>query len=59
VHYARLARVLSLEEVDRLLEAAPRPSLKYKAALGTAYGAGLRTGKVVMLPISEVCQDLP
>ena len=32
--------MLSVEEVARLLEAAPGP--KYKAALGTAYGAGLR-----------------
>jgi len=32
--------VLSEEEVARLLEAAP--NLKYKAALGVAYGAGLR-----------------
>ena len=31
--------VLSQEEVGRLLEAAP--SLKYKAALSVAYGAGL------------------
>ena len=36
----RIPIVLSPEEVARLLEAAPGP--KYKAALGAAYGAGLR-----------------
>ncbi len=36
----RLPRVLSPEDVLRLLEAAPNP--KYKAALSVAYGAGLR-----------------
>jgi site-specific recombinase XerD len=36
----KLPAVLSVEEVGRLLEAAPGP--KYKAILGTAYGAGLR-----------------
>jgi site-specific recombinase XerD len=38
VHYPRkLPRVLSPEEVGRLLEAAPGPGLKYKAALSIAY----------------------
>ena len=32
----------------RLLEAAPGPGLKYKAALSVAYGAGLRAGEVVV-----------
>ena len=36
----KLPRVLSPEEVLRLLEAAPGP--KHKAALSVAYGAGLR-----------------
>ena len=55
VHYPRpLPRVLSLEEVGRLLEAAPGPGLKYKAALSVAYGAGLRAGEVVMLRISDI-----
>jgi integrase/recombinase XerD len=36
----KLPRVLSSEEVLRLLEAAPGP--KHKAALSVAYGAGLR-----------------
>ena len=43
IHYPRrLPRVLSPEDVGRLLEAAPGPGLKYKAALSVAYGAGLR-----------------
>ena len=55
VHYPRpLPRVLSLEEVGRLLEAAPGPGLKYQAALSVAYGAGLRAGEVVMLRISAI-----
>jgi integrase/recombinase XerD len=55
VHYPRpLPRVLSPEEVRRLLEAAPGPGLKYKAALSVAYGAGLRAGEVVMLRVSDI-----
>jgi hypothetical protein len=37
--------VLSVEEVGRLLEAAP--GIKYRAILGTAYGAGLRVSEEV------------
>ena len=44
--------ILSLEEVARLLEAAPGP--KYKAALSAAYGAGLRVSEVVSLKVSDV-----
>jgi integrase/recombinase XerD len=55
VHYPRpLPRVLSAEEVGRLLEAAPGPGLKYKAALSIAYGAGLRAGEVVILRVSDI-----
>src|SRR5262245_50190400 len=55
VHYPRkLPRVLSPEEVGRLLEAAPGPGLKYKAALSIAYGAGLRAGEVVMLRVGDI-----
>jgi integrase len=55
VHYPRkLPRVLSTPEVARLLEAAPGPGLKYKAALSVAYGAGLRAGEVVMLRVSDI-----
>ena len=54
-HYPKkLPRVLAPEEVGRLLEAAPGPGLKYKAALSIAYGAGLRGGEVVMLRVSDI-----
>ena len=55
VHYPRrLPRVLSPEEVARLLEAAPGPGLKYKAALSVAYGAGLRASEVVSLKVCDI-----
>jgi site-specific recombinase XerC len=55
VDYPRkLPRVLSMQDVTRLLEAAPGPGLKYKAALSIAYGAGLRGGEVVMLRVSDI-----
>src|SRR5258708_17352816 len=44
--------VLTLEEVARLLEAAP--GSKYKAALSAAYAAGLRVSEVVALKVSDV-----
>jgi integrase/recombinase XerD len=54
-HYPRkLPRVLASDEVARLIEAAPGPGLKYKAALGIAYGAGLRGGEVVMLRVGDI-----
>ena len=53
VHQPRkLPLVLSVEEVARLLGAASGP--KYKAALGTAYGAGLRVSEVVALKVSDI-----
>ena len=48
----RLPVVLSPEEVACLLDAAP--SLKYKAALSVAYGAGLRASEVVSLKVSDI-----
>ena len=48
----KLPVVLSPDEVARFLDAAP--SLKYKAALSVAYGAGLRASEVVSLKISDV-----
>jgi integrase/recombinase XerD len=48
----KLPTVLSIEEVAHLLEAAPGP--KYKAALGTAYGAGLRVCEVVALKVTDI-----
>lgn len=54
-HYPKkLPRVLSPDDVARLLEAAPGPGLKYKAALSVAYGAGLRGGEVVMLRVGDI-----
>ena len=43
----KLPEVLSVEEAGRLLESAP--GIKYKAILGTAYGAGLRVSEVASL----------
>jgi site-specific recombinase XerD len=48
----KLPRMLSPEEVLRLLEAAPGP--KHKAALSVAYGAGLRVMEVVALRVSDI-----
>jgi integrase/recombinase XerD len=48
----KLPTLLSAEEVGRLLELAPGP--KYKAALGTAYGAGLRVSKVAALKVGDI-----
>src|SRR5476651_2341341 len=51
-HPRKLPAVLSVEEVGRLLEAAP--GLKYRAALGTAYGAGLRVSEVAALKVGDI-----
>ena len=48
----RLPTVLNVEEVGRLLEVAPGP--KYRAALGTAYGAGLRVSEVATLKVGDI-----
>jgi hypothetical protein len=48
----KLPSVLSQEDVVRLLEGASR--LKYRAALGVAYGAGLRVSEVSNLPVSDI-----
>jgi len=54
-HYPKkLPRVLSPDDVASLLEAAPGPGLKYKAALSVAYGAGLRGCEVVMLRVGDI-----
>jgi integrase/recombinase XerD len=44
--------VLSVEEVKQLLMATT--SVKYRAALSVAYGAGLRIGEVVKLKVSDI-----
>jgi site-specific recombinase XerD len=55
VHYPRkLPVVLSPEEVSRLLDSAPGPGLKYKAAMSVAYGAGLRASEVVCLKVIDI-----
>ena len=48
----KLPLVLSLEEVTRLLQHAGGP--KYQAALGVAYGAGLRANEVVHLTVNDI-----
>jgi site-specific recombinase XerD len=48
----KLPDVLSVEEVGRLLDAAP--GIKYKAILGTAYGAGLRVSEVASLKVDDI-----
>ena len=51
----KLPIVLSPQEVERLLDAAP--GLKYRAALSLAYGAGLRAAEVVSLKVSDIDSD--
>jgi site-specific recombinase XerD len=51
-HPRKLPTVLSVEEIGRLLEAAP--GIKYKAILGTAYGAGLRVSEVASLKVDDI-----
>lgn len=48
----KLPDVLSVDEVAKLLEAAP--GIKYKAALGVAYGAGLRVSEVAHLKVDDI-----
>jgi integrase/recombinase XerD len=48
----KLPEVLSADEVARLLKAAG--SLKHRAALGVAYGAGLRASEVVRLTVTDI-----
>ena len=50
-----LPEILSLDEVTRLLRSAG--SLKYRAALGVAYGAGLRASEVVHLRVPDIDRE--
>jgi site-specific recombinase XerD len=50
----KLPVVLSPEEVARLIDCAPGPGLKYKAALSVAYGAGLRVSEIAALKITDI-----
>lgn len=45
--------VLSAEEVARILEAAPGPGSRYRAAFSVAYGGGLRANEVTHLKDGE------
>ena len=54
-HYPRkLPRILTPDQVAQLIETAPGPGLKHKAALSVAYGAGLRGCEVVMLRVGDI-----
>jgi len=50
----KLPVVLSQDEISRLIECAPGPGLKYKAAFSVAYGTGLRSGEVITLKIGDI-----
>jgi integrase/recombinase XerD len=61
MRYQRTAKkipvVLSADEVARILEAAPGPGLKYRAAFSVAYGGGLRANEVAHLKICDIDSD--
>lgn len=48
----KIPRVLSVEDVARLLDCAP--NLKARAALSVAYGAGLRAQEVTHLKVTDI-----
>jgi site-specific recombinase XerD len=53
----KLPIVLSFEEVSAVLASAPGPGLKYRAALGIGYGAGLRASEVTNLKVRDIDSD--
>lgn len=53
----RLPVVLSAQDVADVIEAAPGPGLKYRAALSISYGAGLRASEACMLKIGDIDSD--
>lgn len=53
----RLPVVLSVEEVGNLMAAVPGPGLKYRAAFGIGYGAGLRAAEVCNLKVTDIDSD--
>jgi site-specific recombinase XerD len=53
----KLPVVLSVEEVADLLAAVPGPGLKYRAALGISYGAGLRASEMCHLKVTDIDSD--
>lgn len=46
--------VLSAEQVSRILEAAPGPGLRNRAAFSVAYGGGLRASEVTHLKVGDI-----
>ncbi len=50
----KLPVILSPEEIARLIDCAPGPGLKYKAAFSVAYAAGLRASEVVSLQVGNI-----
>jgi site-specific recombinase XerD len=58
MQYQRAAKkipvVLSAPEVTRILEAAPGPGLRYRAAFSVAYGGGLRASEVTHLKVGDI-----
>lgn len=50
----KLPVILSPDEVACVIDCAPGPGLKYKAALSVAYGAGLRASEVVSLQVRDI-----
>ena len=61
MRYQRAAKkipvVLSAEEVARIIEAAPGPGLRYRAAFSVAYGGGLRASEVTHLKVVDIDSD--
>jgi len=53
----KLPVVLSVEEVADVLAAVPGPGLKYRAALGISYGAGLRASEVCHLKVTDIVPE--
>jgi integrase/recombinase XerD len=53
----KLPVVLSTEEIGDLLASVPGPGLKYRAALGISYGAGLRASEVCNLKVTDIDSD--
>ena len=49
--------VLSAEEVARIIEAAPGPRLRCRAAFSVAYGGGLRASEVTHLKVGDIDSD--
>ena len=48
---------MPVKEVGDLLAAVPGPGLKYRAALGISYGAGLRASEVCNLKVCDIDSD--